>query len=288
MLINAGAHSAGRVLSPESFRLMTQGVVEVGNGRFYGYGIVVRSVDGRTILSHTGGMIGFSGIMLCDLHDGLGVVMLSNGAGKPTLVGEYARQLLHACVAGQRLPAAPASVKIVPNAEDYRGTYSSPNGKRLTIEAQGGQLWLEDGSVRVRLERRGEDAFYVNHPAYKLFLLRFGRRNDLVAEATIGPQWFAGHRFKGVRTFNWPAAWNRFPGHYRSYNPWLANFRIVLRKGSLWFVHPDGSEAVLIPIGPDAFRVGEGGEQLRFQSVIGGLSQRADIGGADYYRVRTP
>ena len=125
MLLNGGAGPHSRVLSEDSFRQMTAHAVRIQGERFYGYGISVRQEDGHTILGHSGGMVGYSGIMLGDMDCGLGVVMLSNGAGNPMLAGEFALNSLRAAAAGKRLPPPPDPPAKIRNAAAYAGTYTS-------------------------------------------------------------------------------------------------------------------------------------------------------------------
>src|SRR4029450_13865979 len=71
MLLNGGVGWRGGILSQEGFRQMTANAAKNRPELCYGYGISVRKVDGHTILGHSGGMVGYSGIMLGDLDDGL-------------------------------------------------------------------------------------------------------------------------------------------------------------------------------------------------------------------------
>jgi hypothetical protein len=269
---------------------MTARAVRIRGERFYGYGISMYQEDGHTILGHSGGMVGYSGIMLGDMDDGLGVVMLSNGAGNPMLAGEFALSSMRAAAAGKRLPPPPDPAAKIGNAAAYAGTYTSPDGKKLTLSVDGEALILRHGGRRIVLERRGEDRFYVNHRDFALFLLGFRRENGVVVEAFHGQDWYPGERFQGPRSFKHPAEWSTFPGHYRSYNPWLSNFRVVLRRGELWFVNPAGDERALIQSGGGEFQIGElpAAEHLRLDTVVNGATQRANLSGADYYRTFTP
>ena len=73
-------------------------------------------------------------------------------------------------------------------------------------------------------------------------------------------------------------------------HPWLSNFRVVLRKGQLWFVNPEGDERALILAGAGVFQIGEmqTAEYLRLDTIVDGAAQRANVSGADYYRTFTP
>jgi len=158
------------------------------------------------------------------------------------------------------------------------------------LSMDGEALVLRHAGRRIVLERRGEDRFYVNHRDFALFLLGFRREKGKVVEALHGADWYPGENFRGPRSFEHPAEWKAIPGHYRSYNPWLSNFRVVLRKGELWFVNPEGDERVLIQAGAGVFQIGQlpTAEHVRFDTVVNGAMQRANVLGADYYRAFTP
>jgi hypothetical protein len=68
------------------------------------------------------------------------------------------------------------------------------------------------------------------------------------------------------------------------------SFRVFFRKGKLWMESPDGAERILVPLEPGLFRIGEERtpETLRFDEVIGGWAQRANLSGAEFYRFFTP
>ena len=295
MLLNRGAGPHGRILSEESFRLLTQRAIPAGDGEFYGYGLVVQEDDGHTLIHHTGGMVGYHAMILGDLDDGVGIVLLLNGPGRKERVAEYGLRLMRCALHGEPLPPLPDPVPPtrVVKAADYAGVYGSPGGKTLRFEADGERLLLRTGDRSIALESRGDDWFYVPDPDFALYLLRFGRdKEGRVVEAAYGPDWYPGERYRGPREFAVPAGWRAYPGHYRTTNPWESNFRIVLRKGSLWMIDPEGEEALLRP-GPEAglFLAGNEmptAETLRFDTVMKGGAQRAFASGVAYYRTFTP
>jgi hypothetical protein len=65
----------------------------------------------------------------------------------------------------------------------------------------------------------------------------------------------------------------------------------VLRQGKLYWITPQGAEALLVPLSNGAFRIGEDErlpERLRFGMVVSGQAIRANLSGGDYYRTFTP
>jgi D-alanyl-D-alanine carboxypeptidase len=300
MLINQGKGPRGkpRILSYKSFHAFSDTIVKQNENWYYGYGIDVGRINGHKILAHGGGMVGYSTYIIADLDDGLGVAAFVNGPGNPALVARFALKALQAALHKSELPKLPPA-KIssrVENAEDYAATYTSPDGKQITLVAEEEQLILFKNGHKTNLERRSKDAFYVNHPDYSLFLMRFGRDNDdKVVELTYGPQWYINNNYSGPRSFTYPKKWDAYVGHYRTQDPWFSNFRIFIRKGRLIIAAPGSTEMgaaqqVLTEIEPGLFKIGEEetAERLRFDTIVDGKALRANFSGVDFYRVNTP
>jgi D-alanyl-D-alanine carboxypeptidase len=297
MLLNRGEGTRGRVLSEEGFRLMTQRLAkppeeDEDHGGSYGYGLNIAEDEGHTIIGHGGGMIGYCASILGDLDEGLGVVVLANGPGAPNAIAQFALRLLRAAYHDRELPALPPAVEPtrVESPAVYAGSYRAQT-RAFNIVAVGEQLALDHGGDRVILEQRGEDCFYVPHADFARSLLRFGREEGQVVEAFHGSDWCANERYTGPAGFDVPPEWAAFPGHFRSHNPWYSNFRVILRKGRLYLVHPWGDEERLVPLADGEFRVGDdetSPERLRFGTTLGGQASHANLSGGDYYRTFTP
>lgn len=301
MLINEGQGPQERIVSPESFRLMTQPVIEppegdVDHGTFYGYGLNICDLDGgHVLISHGGGMVGYCAHILADPEDGLGVAVLINGPGEPGKIAGFALALLRAAYHDKppiALPDAPEPTT-VRFAGEYAGTYRShrSQSQAFTLEVQDGLLLMHTDGEQIALEQRGDDRFYVPHPDWSLFLLCFGRQVGRVVEAFHGSDWYRSEGYAGPRTFHTPPAWSAYPGHYRSHNPWYSNFRVVLRKETLIYIPPWGTEEVLVPLGEGLFRIGadeRSPETLRFDTKLNGHTLRANLSGCDCYRTFTP
>jgi CubicO group peptidase (beta-lactamase class C family) len=304
MFMNRGQGPHGRILSEESFDLMTQQVIEAkeeGRDSFYGYGLEIRESDGHTYIEHGGGMVGYYSYVLADTDDGLGVVVLMNGPGgrSDEEIAMFALKILRAALHDQDLsPVPPVDPAKVENASEYAGTYRAcpehsgrDDAGVFSLVAEGERLMLRYGDERVVLERRGPDRFYVGHPDFALFLLRFGREKGEVVETFHGPNWYCNERYAGPTTFDYPQEWDAYPGHYLSHNPGLSNFRVVLCKGALALVDPSGDEKELVPLGSGVFRVGEedrSPERIRFDTILNGRALHANLSGGDYYRTFTP
>lgn len=293
MLLSRGRTPQGRLLSEESFALFAKPAIPspgFGEGAGYGYGIAVQPVEGRTVLRHTGGMVSFSSAMHVDLDAGFGAFASVNAslAGyRPNAVAAHALAVLRAAGEGRPLPAPPEPEDPyrVANASDYAGTYTSPAGRRLVLAAEGELLKLVHGQERIVLERIGQDDFLVSHPGFALFPLSFGRAKDAVVEASHGGDWYAGERYAGPRTFEMPAEWRAYAGHYRNENPWEGSFRVVSRKGRLWL----GGTA-LVPLDAGLFRLGEeehAPDRIRFEEAFNGRAHRAVVSGTEFRRIET-
>ena len=296
-LLAQGGSGPRRLLQPASFARMVQRTVpapELGESAFYGYGVILGSQEGDPVLWHSGGMAGFRAMLLGDADERLGVVILMNGPGNPRRLAEYALRSLIAVRRGKAPPpvevAAPPDV--IPHAADYAGTFTDGGGHRLGVEATGDRLWLIDAAGRLPLLRGGEpDQFLLEDSAWARFPIRFGRQQGKVVELVHGERWFTTAGYTGPRSFQVPGEWSSYTGHYRAPVPYYSNYRVVLRKGELLLVSPEGLEEPLVPVAGREFRVGRDSrsvERVTFSDVISGRALRLNLSGTEYYRTRTP
>jgi hypothetical protein len=172
----------------------------------------------------------------------------------------------------------------VANAADCSGAYTSIGGKQFSIRAEKNGLMVVFNGHKRALEPRGPDAFLCSHPDLALFPLRFGRENGTVVEASYGADWYVNERYRGKTQFDSPPEWSAYPGHYRVSTRHHINFRVVLRKGRLWTINPDGGETELMAIQAGMFRIGDSPEWLRFDTVVNGQSLRVDYSGSYFHR----
>ena len=297
MLMNGGAGPMGRLMSEDSFRLMTSRVIptQQWGGAHYGYGLILADVDGHAYLGHGGSSTGFVSGMVADLDDGIGVAVMINGLVRSYGAIDMAMHIVSLLRAGLHqgeMPSLPpaADPERVVNAGDYAGAYNSAT-YCLTLTGQGERLNLNWRGLDVVLQQRGEDTFYVPHPELERYLLEFGREGDRVVEVFHGPDWYVGEGYTEPVSFDHPPEWDGLAGHYRTYNFGLTNFRVVLRKGSLLVVYPGGSHEPLVPLGDGLFRIGDdprSPETILFDAVASGRALRALYSGCPYYRTYTP
>ncbi|TMK80967.1 MAG: beta-lactamase family protein [Actinobacteria bacterium] len=294
-LLNKGAG----LLSEKSFERMVLPVADQGevvdSGWSYAYGMATSEEGGHRYLRHGGSMVGYASAIMADLTDGFGAVVLVNAPDYEDYtydVVAFALQLLSASARGDALPPVPPpeDPEVVEDPTEYQGTWSSPAAPPLVLAAEGSRLVLKHGELSVPLERRGPDRFHAWLPAFSLFDLTFRRVDGDLSQLDRGAIVYrrdgAGPPLGPI-----PPAWAAFPGHYRSYNPWLSNFRVVLRGDQLVLVYPWGREEALTATGEARFRVEEderSPEWLAFDTVLEGQALRAILSGAEYYRVFTP
>jgi len=291
MLLNHGQGPHGRLISEESWRLLTQKAAKVPGeaNTYYGYGIFSREVEGHHYIGHSGGMTGYSTRMEGDLDSGLGVVALENAPLGPEDIASFALQAVRAAQEGRPLPPLPEEVPVIKEAGDYAGTYTAADGRRFAVSNDGGQLALAYKGEKIVLQPRGTDSFFANHPGFKLFDLHFGRDKGKVVEAFYGGEWFTNERYVGLRQFSSPPQWAGYAGHYRAAP---GNFRVVLRKGKLWLIAPEDDEMTLTPMPGGYFALAFEGrparERISFDTPVHGKTLRATLSGVAYYRTFTP
>jgi len=292
MILNRGNAPGSEILTTGGFNAFTGHEIRLDEEgkEFYGYGVrISEREDGRTIISHGGGMVGYRAMMIVDITKGIGVFAAVNGPGDPGSAAQFALDAVYAASAGNELPSLPdvRGLSVIDNANEYEGTFVSPGGEEIRFEAVNSSLYLIRNDLKVQLEHRGGDRFYANHPGFNVYFFTFTRDDNGVREVSYGPEWYTGDEYDGPITFEYPDRWNFYPGHYRTQNPWTNNFRIFLRKGELYIVHPSGFEILLSEIEPDLFGIGDEptAERLRFDTVIDGKTLRANYSGVYFYRV---
>jgi D-alanyl-D-alanine carboxypeptidase len=293
MLMNRGRGPRGHLISEESFSLMAPLATRTGSEQ-YGYALVAYPIEGHIYLGHGGGNAGYTSHIMADMDEGLGIVSLSNRWTESNAVfqsAEFALKVLQAAYHHKEIPPLPpaADPNYIPNPTDYAGTYRAGNGV-LHLTAKGGKLLLDFEGRIVPLEQRSQDSFYVGHPNLDLFLLEFKRDDGKVVEAFHGSQWYINDLYTGPERFDYPKEWDTYPGHYRTRNPELSNFRVVLRKGTLALILPSGYVEPLRPLDNGFFGIGDdhrSPETLRFDTVVEGHAFRAIYSGCPYYRTFT-
>jgi len=319
LILNRGDAPGGRLLSEAAFDRWSAPVIEDPDepGSFYGYGLVSRTIDGYPCIGHSGGMVGFTSLLMTEVETGIGVIVLLNGSGDRMEIATYALAAVRAALAGapEPSPAPPADpAAIGAAAGKYAGEYvlaesglgtdhdaagppdaADPPAARLAFAARDGRLVLKaPAGDEVVLERRDDDLFLAPQPGWDRFHLRFERDGGEAAVAlSFGPDWYAraGHTASPAPVAD--PSWAQLAGTYRSYNPWSPVFRVFSRRGRLLMVAPwlyPSDELELAPLPDGRFRVGAADwlpDRLWFDTVIDGRAIRAVYNGAPFYRTFT-
>ena len=298
MLLNRGQAPTARIASADSFALMSKPWIkatEFGKDASYGYGIAVETLDGHTILRHTGGMPSFMSAINLDLDAGVGAFASINAQQnyRPTPVAQYARQLMAAAAAGKPSPAAPTveDPKVVKNSGDYVGSYSSPDGKTIEITGDGA-LFATVAGERIPLQHDNGDSFLAADPVLAHYSFVFGRaKNEKdkdkpgpVVELMHGGGWYTNAKYSGPRSFTVPPEYAALTGTYLGSGAFEgSSANIVILKGELW---AEGQFS-LERIGEYEFRPTEDApnpERVEFLFIAGGKARLLKFSGADFFR----
>lgn len=303
MLLNKGRTGNGRIISDESFALMSKPYVkaeEFGPTASYGYGIAVDTLDSRAVLRHTGGMPSFASAILVDLDGGVGAFASINAMQgyRPTSPVQFAVQLMKAGAARKPLPPAPKidDPNTIANAADYVGTYVTSDGKKLDISGNK-QLFATMNGRKILLQHTEGDSFLTEDSDFAHYLFTFSRAkapaSDMqnadaamrkaqpVIELTHGPDWYRNERYTGPIDFKVPEFYKAFIGYYCASGAFPADAEIFIRKGELWM---EGAFK-LLPIGENEFAPdGNIPERVEFLYVAGGKARLMKFAGNDMWR----
>ena len=265
------------------------GALAVTSSR-YGLGVNVEVVNGALLVTHGGGMVGYSTFWLVDVTNNIAITVLTNANGDSYVSHVLARwghaAMLRELNGSPEHPATSLNPLVGP---DHPGCatgtfYSDRDGKALTISARGREISVQYANERGQLFALFNGRWGTNNPALRRFYL------DPV---TNGAGWTWGdHTFleHPPATFTTPS---RHPlvGHYRSYSPWYPEFRIIERSGVLLLSASGGTEAPqseleLRLVSPGVWATeGEGPERLRSGPVVRGWVSSVDRDGCVYSRV---
>lgn len=296
ILLAQGRLGRIRLLQPRSFARMVQRTVpaaELGAEAFYGYGVILDQLEGTPVLWHSGGMPGFRSMLIGDLDEQLGVVLLMNGPGEARELGGYALRALIAARRGREPPPVPVSTPAdsIPDGAAFAGRYADSTGRQITLRARGSRLVLEDDGRQWSLLRSGPDAFLVPDTGWSRFPLRALREGNRVVELVHGPRWFRAAEALPAPVRPAPAVWQAYVGHYRAQSPFASNVRVIVRRGVLLLLSAEGFEEPLLPVGREEFRLAGGAgppERVRFVDVVSGRALGLVLAGSNYYRATSP
>jgi CubicO group peptidase (beta-lactamase class C family) len=317
MWLNRGRGPLRPLVSTATFDRMVAPFIRMDRGDAYehdygyGFGIISHTADGRRFIGHGGSTVGFQAIMLIDQAESLAAVLLCNGNGVDTYApARYALQVTAAVRDAAPIPEPPTMPDPyrVDGPSRYVGNYVNiATSGRLSVRNDDGRLLVESGSDSA-LEQSGGIAllnisgntFCVPDDAFDPFPLRFHATtadgDDAMAEVHHGGSVYVREETATPDSPGTdPTEWAALVGHYRSHAPYVSNFRVIQRRGSLYLAWPHGGEEAITPETPDErasgwFAVGPPGEptaeRIRFAPIVAGRALRVQwIGGGDFYRV---
>jgi D-alanyl-D-alanine carboxypeptidase len=296
LLLREGEGPRGRLLSEEAFARMTTGCDRVDETFAYGYGLAIRELDGRRLIGHGGGMVGYLAGMQAEPESGLGAVVLQNGIGsRPMALAREVLRIARESLDGPPPPATETSdASAVGARHELEGVYlpDDPGCEPIEIVAAEDSYALRSGGRELMLEEIGDDLFLVPDAAFDRFHIRIERSMNGVSELWHGGRRYVREGAVGQQLPNPSDELRAIAGHYRSHNPWTTNFRVVLRGDRPWLIFPaapDGfDDEQPLALRPDgSFRAGEdpgNPEGTRFDTIVDGRALRAWLSGWPYYR----
>jgi D-alanyl-D-alanine carboxypeptidase len=287
LLLREGEGPDGPLLSKEAFGLMSSAKARPDETYAYGYGLAIRDLEGRRLIGHGGGMVGYLAALQVDPASGLGAVVLQNGMSSNPMA--IAREALRLARDGE--PAEGG--ECVNEPDELTGHYvPDDGGDPIEIVTREDGRALRSADRELPFEEFDDDLFLVPDEAFDRFAFRVEQPANGVVELWHGDRRYV--REGGApRELPEPSAELRaIAGHYRSHNPWTTNFRVVLRGDQPWLIFPAapdgfGDEQPLMPLPDGSFRAGEdpgNPEGLRFDTVVDGRALRAWLSGWPYYR----
>jgi hypothetical protein len=262
MLLGRGSFEGRQVIDEGAFEKVVRDLGVAGDegrpGR-YGLGLNVEDNGDGLILSHGGGMVGYSSHLIADLGHDLAVVVLTNAPGESGVAELVARNVLAAIGTGAHDEQIVADRRVIENPQHYVGSFSD-GSRSIRVEREAtGQLKLESGELTGHLYETGCGWLACDHPE-----LRNGQHRVRDLEGVRC--WTYGSHIlrEGASTTTRAYPLHRshpLVGNYRSYTPWFPSFRIVQRGSELISFASAGVESpmdeeLLVPVGEGVYRIG--------------------------------
>jgi len=299
LLSNGRADDGSEFLSAETFASMTQAHAEMDGffaGTSQGYGVLVEQSEGtgghRRVIGG-GENLGFEAAMYGDLDAGVGVVLFCNSFDVPWQETRWMLDALVAASRGEELPPVPDLRPLFPQplgerARDYVGTYRSAD-RSFTIGEEDGQLALTSCGTTAHLDSIWGDSFLTPHPGFDHAMLSFGRNEEgIVVEAFQLANWYRSEAYEGPESYDYPAEWDAYAGHYRAFGVLVGSLKFFVRKGQLICQSFGGyADNALTDLGGGTFRVGNetSPHRMAFDCIAGGKALRCRASDGDFYRV---
>jgi len=170
IFLTGGRVDRERVVSAQSVAAMMRPHVEIGHGRYYGYGLAVRpDYHGTLLVSHSGGLKGVSSLIAAAPRKGIAGAILSNAEGAPS--GLWLAAAVNLAL---RLPPktpfeeTPRPSRASEPIRPYAGWYCSGEGIWVEFRARkrylrGDFRGIEAIAKNLKLRPAGNDEFVIRH-----------------------------------------------------------------------------------------------------------------------------
>jgi D-alanyl-D-alanine carboxypeptidase len=181
----------GKVVSPESFAAMTAPTqTGDGNGKHYGYGLMLGELEGRRRIEHGGGIFGFNSMLAWYPGDDVVVAVISSS--EPVSSARIADEIATAALGIQRAPVLdlPLSDEL---AAKLVGEYR--------IEQLGLDVSVTSKDSRLFVQAAGQDAFQALHQGGVSFRAAFDNavRLEFAEDGKVFTLHQGGGVFHGAR-----------------------------------------------------------------------------------------
>jgi CubicO group peptidase (beta-lactamase class C family) len=284
-LMGLAEGKGGGVLSDEGAqRFLADPAEGWGSGDHYGNGIARASVDGRSYLHHTGGMVSFSSSLHVDPEAGVAAFASANvhyGFGyRPVRVTLRACELLRALKAAAAAAPAKPPMDPVDAPEQYAGQFTAETGDSFEITVAGGALRLVRPGRGSTLQPAG-GKFATDDPEYSATGIVVDVEDGRAVRAWVGAREFLADPSAGYMPPA-PDALRRLAGRYVDDDRWGGPLTIYARAGKLWLENTDA----LVPQADGTWRFDDPAspERLRFEGDINGVPQEFSFSGNSFMR----
>ena len=265
LIFNQGKVGSHQVLNPESINSLCSAVAPTGEplvkwgnspgaqSSRYGHGINVESISGNHVVTHGGGMVGYSTFFMADISAGAGIAVLTNSNGEypaAQLIARVGHSLM--LNAQAQIPDPDSRVKPAELTRNQLGTFYSGD-LVLEVTDAGDYVKVSSGGSTDWLYRTWNDRFVTGNEILRTFHLY-----------PVSDGWHWGSHHFTNQKHDEPVlteVQRALVGHYRCFSPWFTNFRIVAHSGKLFLVAPGGVEATteeceLVELQPGNYRIG--------------------------------
>jgi len=299
LLNGARLDDGSEFLKASTFNLMTHAHAEMDGffrGTKQGYGVLIEQsedTNNRRRVIGGGENLGFEASMYGDFDAGVGVILFCNSFDIHWKETRWIMDTLIAAAKGEKLPdwmhETPADPTLLgKQAVDYVGSYSNEQRSFVITEIDG-HLRFTANQQSVSIERTWGDNFFVPLPGFDHAMLSFGRNEEgAVVEAFQLGDWYRNEAYEGPDDYEYPAEWNRYVGHYRSFGVLVTNFKIFVRRGHLMCQCFSGYvDQKLTDLGDGWFRNGDetSPEKMTFDCIANGKALRCRASGCEFYRI---